>query len=109
MVAELALALPGVVLVLALVLGAGRLVLAQVGCADAARAGARAAARGDEAAAVRATAAALAPAGAAVAVRPGGAGVTVEVSSTQRLAGPLGGRVVVRSSATAAVETGVLP
>ncbi len=47
MVAEFAVALPAVVLVLALLLGAARVALAQVGCVDAARAGARAAARGE--------------------------------------------------------------
>ncbi|WP_337062410.1 TadE family type IV pilus minor pilin [Kineococcus sp. G2] len=105
MVAELAVALPAVVLVLALVLGAARVVLAQVACVDAARAGARAAARGEDAGVVRATAAAAAPARAAVAVLAGGDGtVAVEVRSVQRLAGPLGGEVLVRSTATAAVE-----
>ncbi|WP_432508148.1 TadE family type IV pilus minor pilin [Kineococcus esterisolvens] len=103
-VAEFAVALPAVLLVLALVLGAARVVIAQVGCVDAARSGARAAARGEDAAVVRAAAAAAAPAGASVALLRGDGTVEVEVRSVQRLAGPLGGEVLVRSTATAAVE-----
>ncbi|WP_432497126.1 TadE family type IV pilus minor pilin [Kineococcus auxinigenes] len=104
MVAEFAVALPAVVLVLALLLGAARVALAQVGCVDAARAGARAAARGEAEAVVRATASAAAPAGASVDVRVSAGTVRVEVRSVQHLAGPLGGRVLARSAASAAVE-----
>ncbi|WP_460461262.1 TadE family type IV pilus minor pilin, partial [Angustibacter peucedani] len=46
--AELAVALPAVVLALAAVVGAGQAVMGQVAVVDAARAGARAAARGDD-------------------------------------------------------------
>ncbi|WP_432521746.1 TadE family type IV pilus minor pilin [Kineococcus sp. SYSU DK006] len=104
MTAEFALALPALVVLLAVVLAAGRVVLAQVGCVDAARAAARAAARGEDPAVVRAAAAALAPRGAAVVVRAGAGTVVVEVSSRQSLAGPWGGDVLARGTATAAVE-----
>ena len=91
--AELALGLPAVVLLLAVVLTVGSVVSAQVRCLDAARAAARAAARGDSAAAVRAVAVRLAPAGASVAVSVSGRQVTVGVTSSVRLpllgAGPL--------------------
>ena len=50
--AEVAILLPGVVLLLALVLAAGSGVVGQVRCVDAARTGARLAARGESAQAV---------------------------------------------------------
>ncbi len=78
--AELAVAMPAVVLVLAVVLGAVSLGLDEVRCVDAARAGARAAARGDSAAAVRVEAGRAAPAGARVVVRTAGSRVTVTVT-----------------------------
>ena len=102
-VAEFALALPAVLVLLAVVLGGARVVLAQLDCVDAARAGARAAARGDGPEVARAAATALAPAGAAVSVRSGAGSVVVEVSARQALAGALG-EVVARGRATAALE-----
>ncbi|WP_369052613.1 TadE family type IV pilus minor pilin [Kineococcus terrestris] len=101
---ELAAALPAVLVLLVVVLTAARLVVVQLDCVDAARAGARAAARGEAEDAVRASAAALAPPGARVAVRRTAGLVVVDVSSPQSLAGPLGGRVLARASATAALE-----
>lgn len=77
--AEFAVALPALVLVLALALGALGLALDQVRCVDAARAGARAAARGDDVVAVRAEAGRVAPQGSTVVVR---LGATVEVEVT---------------------------
>ena len=59
--AELAVALPAVVVVLAAVLSVGQAVLTQVSCVDAARAGARAAARGDDLDQVRSAALAAVP------------------------------------------------
>ncbi|MEZ0165514.1 TadE family type IV pilus minor pilin [Kineococcus sp. LSe6-4] len=108
--AEFALLLPAVVVLLALALGAVRVAVAQVQCVDAARAAARAAARGEPAEVVLRVARAAAPEGAGVrvgAAAEGGAGVRtvrVEVSSPQALAGPLGGTVLARAAATAAVE-----
>lgn len=59
--AETAVALPVVILILAICLGALRLGADQLRCIDAARAGARAAARGDTPAAVREVAERAAP------------------------------------------------
>jgi Flp pilus assembly protein TadG len=89
--AELAVAMPAVLVVLAAVLSVGQAVLAQVSCVDAARAGARAAARGDALDDVRQTAltavaGALRPVGAAdVDVVQGGDVVVVTVSRPVRL------------------------
>ncbi|NIZ91589.1 TadE family type IV pilus minor pilin [Kineococcus rubinsiae] len=109
---ELAVAMPAVVLLLAVVLGAADVVVAQVDCVDAARAGARAAARGETAAVVRASAQSLAPAGASVAVRGGAGTVVVEVTSRRAVLGRLGGAVLTGATARAAVEpaaAGVAP
>ncbi|PPK92934.1 TadE-like protein [Kineococcus xinjiangensis] len=102
--AELALALPAVVLVLCAVLATGEVAIAQVRCTDAARAAARSAARGEPAHVVRAAAETLAPAGARVEVGPGGLGVQVSVEVAVDLGGRLGGRLPVRGHATAALE-----
>ncbi|WP_432547029.1 TadE family type IV pilus minor pilin [Kineococcus sp. SYSU DK004] len=101
---ELAAALPAVLVLLVVLLTAARLVVVQLDCVDAARAGARAAARGEPGDVVRASAAALAPPGARVTVRRTAGLVVVDVASPQSLAGPLGGRVLARASATAALE-----
>lgn len=77
--AELALAMPAIVLMLALVTGIGRVVVAQVQCVDAARAGARAAARNEPPSVVVATATAVAPRGARTSIAGGAATVTVVV------------------------------
>lgn len=77
--AELALAMPALVLVLAFALGALGLAIDEVRCVDAAGAGARAAARGDPPPAVTAVAARAAPAGASVLVSGTGGAVTVSV------------------------------
>lgn len=102
--AEFALALPAVVLVLAALLSAGRVVLAQVQCQDAARAAARVAARGEGADVVRSTALAAAPDGASVAVTTTAGGVRVEVRAAVAWAGALGGELRAQGSATAAAE-----
>ena len=73
--AELAVAMPAVMLVLAAVLSVGQAVLAKVTCTDAARAGARAAARGGGADQVRQQALAVAPGGQQG--EPGGVAVSV--------------------------------
>ena len=77
--AELAVAVPAVVLVLALCLAAVRVAVDQVRCVDAARIAARAAARGDPIDRVRSLGRSAAPAGAQVEVHaaPLGAAVTV--------------------------------
>lgn len=101
--AEFAVALPAIVLVLALAVTVVGAALDQVRCVDAARAGARAAARGDTQAAVVALARDLAPGGATVQVQPRGDRVTVVVSGSAP-AGLWPASLAPRSSATAARE-----
>jgi len=79
--AELAVAIPAVVLVLALCLAGVTVGIDQSRCVDAARVAARSAARGDTTGAVREIALAAAPAGATVAVAAGGTLVTVTVEA----------------------------
>jgi hypothetical protein len=78
--AELAVAIPSVVLVLAFCLVAVNAAVDQIRCVDAARVASRAAARGDDPAQVRALAVEAAPPGARVAVQGAGASVRVTVS-----------------------------
>lgn len=102
--AELALALPAVVLLLAAVLVLGSAATGQLRCADAARAGARAAALGEDTAAITAIAGRLAGSGASVGVDRGGGWVTVTVSRSV-VAGPFGGGPLrAQASAVARVE-----
>ncbi len=97
--AEVAILLPAVVLLLALVLAAGAGVVAQVRCVDAARTGARLAARGEPAADFTSAAHAAAPPGAAVSVHVGGSQATVSVRAWVKL--PLPGVHPVKVSASA--------
>jgi hypothetical protein len=83
--AELAVALPAVVLVLALCLTAMALGVDHVRVQDAARAAARAASRGETPELVREVAAARAPDGATVTLRTGGQGVSVTVVAAARV------------------------
>jgi hypothetical protein len=85
--AEFAVAMPAVVLVLALSLGALGLAMDQVRCVDAARAGARAASRGDSLGAVTLVARRAAPSHASVTMTTSGDLVRVSVVSRPRLAG----------------------
>lgn len=87
--AEFAVALPAVVLVLALSMGAMGLAWDEVRCVDAARAGARAAARGDSPEAANRVAARAAPSGALVSLDSSGTIVRVSVVSRPRIAGSL--------------------
>lgn len=82
--AELAVALPALVLVLAGCLTGLGAVVDQVRCVDAARLAARAAARGDTPSAVRADAVRAAPGGATVSVTEMGQHVRVVVRATAR-------------------------
>jgi hypothetical protein len=106
--AELAVALPGVILLAVALLVAGQAVIGQVRCTDAARAGARLAARGESGAAVAAEARRLAPRGSQVSVARVGDQVRVEVSSPLGAPAPPWARLTMRASATASVE-GVSP
>lgn len=110
--AEVAVALPALVLVLAVGLAVIAIVTAQLRCTDAAAVGARLAARGEPAAAVRSATLAVAPAGAGVQVRPGRDGVVlVTVTATMRV--PAVGRFLpartVRATVAEPVEPGAMP
>jgi len=106
--AELALALPVVVLLLTVLVGVGRVVTAQIQCVDGARAAARLAARGESSGRVRAAATTAGPAGAEVHLARDPAGSTVTVVVRTRLALPLSGglRVSVEGKASADLEPG---
>lgn len=77
--AEIAVALPALVLALTLGVSAVVAVTDQLRCVDAARTGARLLARGEDAGRVRAEVARQAPDGAAIAMGVGSGSVTVEV------------------------------
>jgi hypothetical protein len=94
--AEIALLLPGVVMLLLATLGLGQAVLARLACIDAARAGARLAARGEPAAAVLAAASRAGPPGASAHLRREGGDAVVTVSAATRL--PLPGRPAIALS-----------
>lgn len=81
--AEFAVALPAVIIVLALALGALAAATDQLRCVDAARVGARAAARGDTQVSIQQVARRAAPQGSSVSVR-GDRTVTVTVTAPSR-------------------------
>jgi hypothetical protein len=99
--AEAALALPGLAVVAAALVGLGHVGVAQLRCVDAARVAARLAARGESPAVVRARAEAAGPAGTSVVVR-GAQQVTVVVTAPVAL--PFGMSLLVGSRAVADVE-----
>ncbi|WP_347355061.1 TadE family type IV pilus minor pilin [Intrasporangium sp.] len=105
--AELAVAIPAVVLVLACCVSALSAGMDQVRCVDAARAAARSAARGDSAAESRRLALRAAPRGAEVRVERGGAEVRVVVSVRAGGAGRLVPGWYLRAQAVGPVEAGV--
>ncbi|MBO1766127.1 TadE family type IV pilus minor pilin [Allobranchiibius sp. GilTou38] len=86
--AELAVALPAVVFVMLVALGALMVGVDQIRCTDAARVATRAAARGDPVDAVRRDGTRAAPPGSSVAVQPDGDLVRVTVTTPVR--GPFG-------------------
>lgn len=102
--AEIAVAIPAVVLLLGGLIAVIAAVAAQLRCVDAAREGARAAARGDPASAVVAIAQQAAPDGAAVSVKSDGDTVTVTVQAPTRPIGGLVGTYIVTASATGRTE-----
>ncbi len=105
--AEIAVAIPAVVLLLGGLIAVLAAVAAQLRCVDAAREGARAAARGDPASAVIAIAQQAAPDGAAVSVATNGETVTVTVQAPTRPIGGLVGTYTVTASATGRMEPAV--
>jgi hypothetical protein len=102
--AELAVALPSVVVVLALVLTVGRVASVQVQCIDAARVGARQAARGESDGTAVDAARRFGPSGARVALSRNGSGVEVEVSAAVRMPGTGWPAITVRGHAAGPVE-----
>ncbi len=106
--AEMAAALPVLVLLLAVALSAVGAVTSQLRCVDAAREGARAAARGEAPARATAVARQVAPPGSKVAVKTigttDGDAVVVTVNSRVPLLGRLLSSVAVGAQATALVE-----
>ena len=104
--AELAVALPGFVVLLAALLFGGSALVAELRCADAARAGARWAARGEPAEEVRRVAGRAAPDGADVHVAVSARTVTVVVSVPfpLRFGTGLADRLTISAAATAARE-----
>lgn len=101
--AEAAVALPALITVLALAVGAVVTVSGQLRCVDAARDGARVAARGDSDATARRTALDVAPRGAEVVVEHRGQQVRVTVRVTLRAGRWLPG-VPLTAHATADLE-----
>lgn len=107
--AEFAVALPAVVVVLAVALWAVSVVEARLRCVDAARAGARAAARGEPLDRVEAAVAAAAPAGATVSVVRTGEFARVEVVAVSRPAwAVIMPSITLTASAASATEPGVI-
>jgi len=104
--AEIAVALPALVLMVMAALGAVAVATAQLRCVDAAREAARAAARGDTLPVVRSVARQCAPKQAAVTVTAHGDQVAVAVSANVRLLPGRGPAIAVQGRAAAAVETG---
>lgn len=84
---ELAVAIPALLIVLAMVLGRVSLGIDQVRCVDAARLAARAVARGDPASTAIATATRAAPGGARVALSSGGGQVRTTVGVRREVLG----------------------
>lgn len=108
--AEIAVALPALVLVALAALWGVAIASAQLACADAARAGARAAARGESPAAVRVAVSRSAPEGARVSVRRDGELTQVMVRVTPWPAFAQGvSRLVIEERAVALTEPGVVP
>lgn len=107
--AELAMALPTLVVVLTIGVWLQSAVALQARCLDAARAGARAAARGDPDGTVRARLAAVLPSGSSVAIGHGDGQVTVTVRTRARPPAGISafvGAPAVGAAATAADEAG---
>ena len=104
--AELAVALPSLVIVLAVALGAVDLGLSQVRCVDAARLGARLLARGEPQGTALAEVQAAAPEGARVSVTTTGTRVSVVVTAEVPAAlRPLGGLPAPSASAQSQLES----
>ncbi|GAA4086801.1 TadE family type IV pilus minor pilin [Actinomadura miaoliensis] len=105
--AEIAVALPALVLVLVTSLWAVRIASTQVACTDAARSGARAAARGEPLPAVRAVVARALPPGAQIRISRNVETTRVDVAVPTRPPAVSGlPALLIRTHATAATEPG---
>jgi TadE-like protein len=104
--AEIAVALPALVVLVMAALSAVAVAIAQLRCVDAAREAARAAARGDALPVVRGIARHSAPPQAAVTVTAHGDQVSVAVSANVRLLSGRAPAIAVEGRAVAAIETG---
>ncbi|MEU6034400.1 TadE family type IV pilus minor pilin [Actinomadura sp. NPDC047616] len=105
--AEIAVALPALVLVLVTSLWAVRIASTQVACTDAARSGARAAARGEPLPAVRAVVARALPPGAQIRISRNVETTRVDVAVPTRPPAVSGlPALLIRAHATAATEPG---
>ncbi|MES9536917.1 TadE family type IV pilus minor pilin [Actinomadura sp. NPDC000600] len=108
--AEIAVALPSLVLVTAIVLWGVRAASVQLACTDAARSGARAAARGESLTAVRDLVVRAVPKGATVQVHRDEATVRVDISASVDTAAAIGlPALVVHAHAAAETEPGLPP
>lgn len=103
--AEIAVALPSLVLVLAVALGALEAAATHIACVDAARLGARALARGDTAEAAQQIALRSAPDEARAEVETDSPYARVTVSAPVRLGGVGGSLVVVKGRAATPLES----
>jgi Flp pilus assembly protein TadG len=104
--AEIAVALPSLVLVLGLGLGALEAAATQIACVDAARQGARSLARGDPPEEARRIAVAGAPQEAAIEMEIDSGQARVTVVAQTRLGAPFGPRVTVECRAATPREPG---
>lgn len=102
--AELAMTLPGVVLMVLALLVTGQAALDEVRCTDAARAAARLAARGETDAAVVAEGQRLAPSGARISLSRNGTQVTVSVEAALGSPAPGWARLTLHATSSADVE-----
>lgn len=102
--AELALAMPALVMVLAVALFAFGVAVDELRCVDAARAGARAAARGETSTEISAVAQQMAPPASHVQVVVGRDTVTVRVTAPARFSPVLSSTMHLEGAATAARE-----
>ncbi|MEU8304896.1 TadE family type IV pilus minor pilin [Actinomadura sp. NPDC048955] len=108
--AEIAVALPSLVLITAIALWGVRAASVQLACTDAARSGARAASRGESLTAVRELVKRGVPKGAAVQVHRDGAVVRVDVAAPVAPAAAIGlPAITVHAHTAAETEPGVPP
>ena len=102
--AEIAVVMPAIVMLLALIVGSGQVAQAQLQCDQAARIAARAGARGDDPATARALAARTAPAGATISIETVGGMIHGQVRARISMVGLPGPTMTVTWRASALLE-----